>query len=575
MKLLYVLILLLTVDLFAAQLKNIEHSYQGQDLMISLKMDEAIKFKQFALNNPFRVVIDLESTAKGDQVKPIVKVKDGFLKAITTTSFKRRGVQKTRILFEFNKKSVYTVDQFGNSLLFVLKGAKPAGDAVANKIEKIESGTSGSDVDIDQQRAAYMGGKNEITKVSHEYQGKDLIVAIEMSEGSEYKAFHLAEPFRLIVDIADALPGVLKKKHEIKDDFLDKIVSIPYKKGKNNRVKLILFGRGNKTYNVERIGKNILIKFKDVRRVTEVVQNEIVNDEVVAENKIQSFKYKYTGRDLAFTVKLDKMSKYKYFHLVEPFRVVLDFQDTVLEAGIKEETSYNDSYLEKVSAISYSRKGKKGTKIILYLAQEQPYTVEDIGSTFLINIKNAKVRRMVATVDTPTDTNDHTENVAVVDDTLDNGNTIDLGGDTTDDSSTNKPVSVNNNPVSQTTEMMTDAPTVIDNRNDVTITSNEAYLVKVGFRKYRSVTRVTVETTEATTYEVTSETGIFKLLLKNTRPKGLNSRLPLDTSFFNSVVKRIEPTVSGETTTISIFITKDQEPSVTRSNNKLHIDFKE
>lgn len=658
-KILFLVFLCWTSVVFGNQLNKIDYVYQEGNLIFSFDFESEPELSNFSLTDPFRIVVVFNGTSKGSAVEEEKKINDPILKQILVVPYKRNGLDNVKVLVHFSEEKVYEVEKFGNKVLLTVKGiSNPNEKKVAEvKIDKKTEIKSDKKTEVKKTEIKEeikiveetIKGP-QITKYQHQYEGKDLLVSIQLTETSEFKYFHLVDPFRMVIDIKNVkLASNIKTETPFNDSYLEKIVASPYKKNGVDGIKLILHLKEEKAYSVEGLGNNIIVSVKDVKKEDVKVALEVKKEEKITKkeevktqqkkeekidvfetkkenfsNQIEKVSYEYNENNLIYVIQMKDSSSVKYFHLTDPYRIVLNLTDVVLEKEIPEENIYNDSFIEKAMYSPFVKNGKKGIKITLHFKEEKPYTVDDMGKTILVTVNDVRKKQLIAKKeietteenvkeiktqkisnkieesdnknssdnqkddeiiipkenkvikfsaksekqDKRTETTENKTNVKTISNLSYNSKNDDsLVTENKINTSTTGKISVNNISISE------NAPLITASENDET--SENASLIKIGFRKYADLTRISIMTTDIVQYETINDGNQIKIILKNTQPGKMISKLKLDTSYFFSAVKKIEPEISERDLTVVISLDDKKEPNIIRSKNNIFIDFQE
>lgn len=649
-KILFLVFLCWTSVIFANQLNKIDYVYQEGNLIFSFDFESEPELSNFSLTDPFRIVVVFNGVSKNSAIEEEKKINDPILKQILVVPYKRNGNDNVKILTHFSEEKVYEIEKFGNKVLLTVKGVpnpteKKLAEVKSEKKTEIKSEkkTEVKKTEIKEEiKVVEETVKGpQISKYQHQYEGKDLLFSIQLTEKSEFKYFHLVDPFRIVVDIKNIqLDSNIKTETPFNDPYLEKVVASPYKKSGVDGIKLILHLKEEKTYIVEELGNNIIVSVKDVKKdeVKVAIETKKEKDSVRKENKkeekvdtfevkketfinqVDKVSYEYNENNLIYVIQLKDSSSVKYFHLTDPFRVVLNLTDVVLSQEIPEENIYNDSFIEKAIYSPFTKNGKKGIKITLHFKEEKPYTVDDMGKTILVTVNNVKKTQIVAQKEVETTENTKEIKTQKISNRANNENVKEISSDlksnedvtekkeskvikfsakqekqeiTEDNKIKTKSISNlnynNKNDDSLVTENKINTNMLGNSSNNLIISENapiistsenddiseNASLIKIGFRKYADITRISVMTTEAVQYETITSDNQIKLVLKNTQPGKTVSKLKLDTSYFFSAVKKIEPEISERDITVIIYLDNKKEANIIRSKNIIFVDFQE
>ncbi|MBN2694038.1 AMIN domain-containing protein [bacterium] len=485
MKLLIIFIFtLLSTLLSANELHSFAHTSQDGNLLVSFELDETVKISDFALENPFRIVLEMQDVVKDEKIKELEEFKNSALKQIIVVPYKRNGVSNLKILIHLEKKSDYEVDVFGNRVLLNIKNIGDSEQLVAKKADSeknlkttnslLEKEDNKNSVDttkiaskqenkIDTTKKIeppkVVEPENRLSKIEYQYQGNDLLIALQSNEERDIKSFHLMNPFRVVVDIPDTLKeSSILNEIAYNDIFLEKAALSTYKRNGKTGTKVIFTFKDEKPFQAESIGATYVITIKNARETlvaknqnfsekqnpskkieksettiannsnskienkssdiekntlserdgenkeskTTQTNNTIEQNKTVA-TKLEKIDYQYQGEDLLIALQADEDKEIKHFYLVDPFRVVIEFQNTTKDNSIPNEIKYEDNYLEKLVTSSFRKNGLTGIKLIFYFKEAKPFQIEQMGTTTLLTLKGVKTETIVAK-------NDNTQN---------------------------------------------------------------------------------------------------------------------------------------------------------------------
>ncbi|NMO18507.1 AMIN domain-containing protein [Pyxidicoccus fallax] len=107
----------------------------------------------------------------------------------------------------------------------------------------------------------------------------------------------------------------------------------------------------------------------------------------------------------------------------------------------------------------------------------------------------------------------------------------------------------------------------------VEVSSRRKTMTLVGFQQQAGASRVFVRTNEPARYTVSEEGGAVVLELENTRIDLSNNTRPLDTSFFNSPVTRVEADASGRAVRVTINLRQQAPYQARQDGNVISLDF--
>ncbi len=441
--LLFIFFFLLSTIILGNELHSFAHTSQDGNLLVSFELDESAKLSHFALENPFRIVLEMQDVQKGEKIKELEEIKNSPLKQIITVPYKRNGVSNLKILIHLDKKSDYEVDVFGNRVLLNVKNVGDSQLLVA-KNEPIKNSEKNSlKTDSNQKKIETLNSEpeNKLSKIEYQYQGDDLLIAIQSKEERAVKSFHLMNPFRIVVDFPDtAKDDSILNEINYSDTFLEKAVLSTYKRDGKTGTKLIFSFKDEKTFQAESIGATYIITVKNARE-TQVAKNSTISEkqtpkknensektesDIKKENnssiteknstftennntinsissKLEKIDYQYQGEDLLIALQTDDEKEAKHFYLVDPFRVVVEFQNTTKNSSIPNELNYQDGYLEKLITSSFRKNGQEGVKLIFYFKEAKPFQLEQMGTTTLLTLKGIKIPQFVAKKDEKSD----------------------------------------------------------------------------------------------------------------------------------------------------------------------------
>lgn len=116
----------------ARTLKRVDASGSGDSLEVRLAADGAIEYKSFVLENPTRVVIDLDGV-RNAVVKSTLALANGPVKRVRVGQFKGQPDPVTRVVLDLDKKIDYSVARDGDFVRITF-GAKPP---ASNPVEPV------------------------------------------------------------------------------------------------------------------------------------------------------------------------------------------------------------------------------------------------------------------------------------------------------------------------------------------------------------------------------------------------------------------------------------------------------
>ncbi|MBZ4415578.1 AMIN domain-containing protein [Myxococcus sp. RHSTA-1-4] len=107
----------------------------------------------------------------------------------------------------------------------------------------------------------------------------------------------------------------------------------------------------------------------------------------------------------------------------------------------------------------------------------------------------------------------------------------------------------------------------------VEVSSRRKTMTLVGFQQQSGASRVFVRTNEPVRYTVSEEGGAVVLELENTRIDLSNNTRPLDTSFFNSPVTRVDADASGRAVRVTIQLRQQAPYQARQDGDVISLDF--
>ena len=129
----------------AKTLKKVETAGSGADMEVQIAGDGAISYKTFRLENPSRVVVDLNGV-RNTMTKNTIALTDPLVKSIRVSQFKGMPDPVTRVVMDLNSKSEYNVRVDGNRLRVTfgdtasrMAKAAPAAAPAATTVEVVEA----------------------------------------------------------------------------------------------------------------------------------------------------------------------------------------------------------------------------------------------------------------------------------------------------------------------------------------------------------------------------------------------------------------------------------------------------
>jgi type IV pilus assembly protein PilQ len=108
----------------ARTLKKIETSGAGAAMEVRLAADGDVAYNAFRLQNPSRVVIDLNGV-NDKLAKNVINVSDPVVKRIRVSQFKSAPEAVTRVVLDIDDKAAYHVTKSGDGLHITFGGAAP------------------------------------------------------------------------------------------------------------------------------------------------------------------------------------------------------------------------------------------------------------------------------------------------------------------------------------------------------------------------------------------------------------------------------------------------------------------
>jgi hypothetical protein len=123
---------------------------------------------------------------------------------------------------------------------------------------------------------------------------------------------------------------------------------------------------------------------------------------------------------------------------------------------------------------------------------------------------------------------------------------------------------------------VSDLPPIPDEADGAPVGDKTQHLTWVGFHHSGGASRVFVRTTEKVAYSIATEKAkLVEITLRQTKVARSNATRFLDTSYFPSVVRRIETkaTRKGEIVTVAIHLRQGATPTVKQRGEYLVLDF--
>ncbi len=570
MKLFFITILLtISTISYSNELKNYEFTYQDEDLIIAFTLDKEANTEIFNLKNPFRLILTLKDTGLSDKIKPKNEINNEILKNIMAVQFSRNGQKNSKIIISLKKEVAYTLDKFNNRILLILKNVKTfKQDKIAQKIEENEKKI------IETPQKVKL--KNILTDISYQYIDEDLVISLKTAKPTTYKAFELVSPFRIFLDINNVdFSSSLKKEIKYNDEYLQKAIINRISRNGKSKVRISFFFKDKKMYTIEQIKNNTIITVRGAKKLKTVAINqeekieeeakEEIQKEIQKEGKLSNEKlidYNYNDNSLLIAIKLKNDEELKSYHLTEPFRIILDIQNTSFFKERKKEIKYDDKYIKNIKFIKYKKAGKFNTKVIILFNKYAPYEVEKINKTILITLSNI--------INVPETTNDETSNIATNENTEETPEETISFKKTKEQEKLKEEVdeSLNNNDIS-----LDEKAPVIKTTSSGISGKKHNLLNKIVFKKYKNKARIIIKTQNAAAYQTELSGNTFSIILENTSFGSRMASLTLNTEFFKTNVKKIIPKNKGKNIVIKLNLSKSKSPKIKQSGNQLFLDF--
>jgi type IV pilus assembly protein PilQ len=134
----------------ARTIKRIDTAGSGSSFEVRIAGDGAMKYKAFRLNNPERLVIDVNGVKNG-VAKPQVIVNDAVVQKVRVGQFKTAPEMVTRVVLDLASKSNYKITEEGNSLRVAFGDAISAPIAMAEPPAPIAPSPSTAAIDVPAQ----------------------------------------------------------------------------------------------------------------------------------------------------------------------------------------------------------------------------------------------------------------------------------------------------------------------------------------------------------------------------------------------------------------------------------------
>ncbi|HEX8154864.1 MAG TPA: AMIN domain-containing protein, partial [Thermoanaerobaculia bacterium] len=109
----------------ATKLQNVETSRSGESLEVRIAGDGAMTYKAFRLENPARLVIDVDGV-NNRVAKNTIAVNDSVVQRVRVAQFKTGAQPVARVVIDLASKSEYTISNEGKNLRVAFGGAQLA-----------------------------------------------------------------------------------------------------------------------------------------------------------------------------------------------------------------------------------------------------------------------------------------------------------------------------------------------------------------------------------------------------------------------------------------------------------------
>ncbi len=520
-------------------LESYNYSYQNDDLIISFKSTKEVTPKVVTLTNPTRIMLDFKGLGVSRDIVKTNNINNKIIEKILTIPFEKNGTKYLRVMVQLKKDKKIDIEKFGKNFLLTIINAKK--DKKKVFVKKVDNSVG-----------------NRLNSYQVNYENNNLILSFNLQKEMLPKIISLDNPFRIMLDFKGVTIGdEVVKTNNINDKVIDKILTIPFEKNGTKYLRVMIQLKKSGKFNVDQFGKTFLLTILNIQNSIpdSIDKTKIKTNSVQKGDYLESYNHSYQNDNLIIAFKLTKEITPKVVSLENPFRIMLDFKNLDIGKNILKTNNINDGVIDKILAIPFEKNRTKYLRIMIQLKEKKQFEAERFNKNFLLTIKNTKKGKiknieknsykLIKTVDDKTIKNEKIK--------------LKISKDYKHQLEKKAP-NVKNKEVNK------------ENKNS----SKKTKLMKLGFKKYKDVTRVTINTDSPALYEIDNEANKLTIVLKDCKLGQHAAKLTLDTSYFNSIVQKIKPIINSDNEIeVEIYLKKPITPIFTKNRNNIFIDFKE
>jgi len=253
-------------------IEDINVAEKGNVNIITIKASNQLTYAVVKLKEPLRIVVDIPKFETEGTIETL-EINGEVIKNVTNKKIEKGEKKFCRVEIGLNKDAEYEVTSDGKNLIIRVAGTSEL-VAIAKKTEKEEK----------TEEKLESTGVKKITDLEINKELDGLTVTSD-SEISNYNAFILNNPNRLVVDIHDVKNNLSKNIFPLKSHFVDKL-KVGQHEGK---VRIVVCFKGNlPNYHIEKSNNKLDVLWQ----MPALVAKEEIKAEAVPvkEEKVEEIK---------------------------------------------------------------------------------------------------------------------------------------------------------------------------------------------------------------------------------------------------------------------------------------------